>query len=171
MSFVRQSEEVYVSDADITTVSAADIAFLKARAAENPRRRVRLCAHRDVSDTLHEMLIVHMKGTYVQPHKHVAKSESFHIIEGRLKILLFDDAGRHTRTIQLSEPAGGASFFYRLASPTFHSVVPETDFVVFHEVTNGPFDRRETVAAAWAPKDDDAAAGTRFLNDFLRVSR
>jgi cupin fold WbuC family metalloprotein len=171
MSFIRQSDEVYVSETDVTTVTGDDIAFLKARAAENPRRRVRLCAHRDTADRLHEMLIVHMRGTYVQPHKHLGKSESFHVIEGRLKVLLFDDDGRHTRTVQLSEPNGGASFFYRLAAPTFHSVVPESEFVVFHEVTNGPFDRRETIAAPWAPSETDAAAGARFLAGIVGEQR
>ena len=172
MKFARHaSEEVYYTTSAITTVTAEDIAFVKARAAENPRRRARLCAHPDDTDPLHEMLIVHMRGIYVQPHKHVGKSESFHVIEGRLKVLLFDDEGRHTRTIQLSEPSGGASFFYRLASPTFHSVVPETEFVVFHEVTNGPFDRRETIAALWAPAETDVAAGARFIAGLLGEQR
>lgn len=164
MTFFRQSAEVYYTTSDVTTVSAQDIAFLKARAAENPRRRARLCAHRDVSDPLHEMLIVHMRGSYVQPHKHLGKSESFHMVEGRLKIFLFDDEGRRTATIDMSEPALGASFFYRLASSTFHSVHPETEFVVFHEVTNGPFvPQRDTVSAPWAPSEVDLVGQAVFL--------
>lgn len=163
MNFVRQSEEVYYTTSAITTVSAQDVAFLKARAAENPRRRVRLCAHSQVSDSLHEMLIVHMLGHYARPHKHVAKSESFHLIEGRLKIFLFDDEGRHTGVIDMSEPGGGASFFYRLASSTFHSVYVETDFVVFHEVTNGPFDRHDTIWAPWAPAETDSTGQAAYL--------
>src|SRR5258706_5641644 len=109
------------------------------------------------------MLIVHMRGTYVQPHKHVGKSESFHVIEGRLKVLLFNDEGRHTRTIQLSEPNGGASFFYRLAPPTFHFLVPETEVRVFHGATDGPFHSRATNAAPWAPPATPASARTRVM--------
>ena len=163
MIFIRQSEEVYYTPSAITTVSDQDVAFLKARAAENPRRRVRLCSHPNVSDPLHEMLIVHMQGHYARPHKHVAKSESFHLVEGRLKIFLFDDEGRHTGIIEMCEAGGGRTFLYRLASSTFHSVYAETEFIVFHEVTNGPFNPRETVWAPWAPKEFDLPGQAAFL--------
>lgn len=163
MTFARRSSEVYYTTSDITTVSAQDIAFLKARAAENPRRRVRLCAHRDVSDPLHEMLIVHMHGHYARPHKHISKSESFHMIEGRLKVFLFDDDGRRTGVIDMSESTGGGALFYRLASSIFHSVFAETEFIVFHEVTNGPFDPRDTMWAPWAPAEADLAGQAVFL--------
>ena len=164
MTFVRHSsEEVYYTTSEITTVSAQDIAFVKARAAENTRRRARLCAHPDVSDPLHEMLIVHMRGIYVQPHKHIGKSESFHMIEGRLKIFLFDDDGRRTGVIEMSEPGGGAVLFYRLTSSTFHCVYAETEVIVFHEVTNGPFNPRDTIWAPWAPSELDLTGQAAFL--------
>ena len=164
MKFARHSsEEVYYTTSAITTVTAEDIAFVKARAAENPRRRARLCAHPDATDPLHEMLIVHMRDIYVQPHKHLGKSESFHMIEGRLKIFLFDDEGRRTGVIEMSEPGGGAALFYRLGSSTFHSVYAQTDVIVFHEVTNGPFNPRETVWAPWAPDEFDLPGQAAFM--------
>lgn len=36
------------------------------------------------------MLIVMAKGSYIRPHKHKNKSESFHIIEGLLDVIVFD---------------------------------------------------------------------------------
>ena len=155
MAFIKESDEVYYTDGPILTVEGSDIQFLKDRARENPRRRVRLCAHPDVNDTLHEMLIVHANSNYVQPHKHLGKSESFHIIEGRLCIVLFDDNGNATGEIPMAEAGSGQAFYYRLSESRFHTVVPLSDWVVFHEVTNGPFDRTETVFAPWAPADDD----------------
>ena len=137
----------------------------------NARRRLRLCAHPDSEDRLHEMLIVHMQGAYVPPHKHLNKSESFHIIDGMLKVFLFDDEGRVTETIQMGEPASGQVFFYRLASPRYHSVLPQSEFVVFHEVTNGPFDHQDTLIAPWAPAENDLAGQNRFTKSLLQSMR
>jgi cupin fold WbuC family metalloprotein len=83
------SEEVIVADEDIVRVSDADIERLKAAAAANPRKRIRICAHDAVDDPLHEMLIVHMSGAYVPPHKHVGKTESMHVVEGIADVVFF----------------------------------------------------------------------------------
>ena len=167
MGFTKLNDEVYVTDGDVTLVTAEDIATLKNSAAGNERKKARLCAHGDVSDRLHEMLIVHVGGAYVPPHKHPGKSESFHIIEGRLKVFLFDNDGNRIQTVQMGELASGETFFYRLSSETYHSVLPESEYVVFHEVTNGPFDRNDMVIAPWAPPDDDTEAQARFILSLL----
>jgi len=57
-----ESAEVRYATDDIVLVDAADVARLNEAAAQNPRRRIRLCAHLGVDDRLHEMIIVHMKG-------------------------------------------------------------------------------------------------------------
>lgn len=160
---IHVSDEVYVARGPVTTVTSRDIALLKAAAAANPRRRARLCAHPDVGDRLHEMLIVLARHAYVPPHKHPHRSESFHMIEGRLKIVLFDDDGRQLETIPMAEPGSGDVFFCRLPSSLYHLVVAETDFVTFHEVTNGPFDLKDTIVASWSPREDDIEGRARFL--------
>jgi cupin fold WbuC family metalloprotein len=162
-NFIKESDEVYRTAGDITKVSSREIAFLKSVAALNERKRVRLCAHPDSSDRIHEMLIVHAKAAYVPPHKHINKSESFHIIEGLLKVFLFDEDGVVVDTIEMGEPISGRPFFYRLSSFRYHSVLPESEFVVFHEVTNGPFDRKDMVIAPWAPAEDDLEGQNKFL--------
>ena len=166
MNFIKESDEVYRTHGTLAKVAGDDVVFLKAQAAKNERRRVRLCAHPDNADLLHEMLIIHVQNTYVAPHKHVNKSESFHIIEGALSVFLFDDQGRVKETIRMGEVGSGRVFYYRLSSSLYHSVMPESEFVVFHEVTNGPFDRRDMIVAPWAPSEDDRDARERF-RDFL----
>ena len=86
-----QNAEVYYSDAAIVTADDAVIAELKRIAAQNPRLRSRLCTHPDPSSGLHEMLIVHHREAYVRPHKHLAKPESFHVIEGTATLLTGPD--------------------------------------------------------------------------------
>lgn len=151
--FRRVNDEVFYTTGDIASVDGAAIGWLKERAAANPRRRARLCAHPGTDDTLHEMLIVHGMDAYVRPHRHLGKSESFHLIEGELSVLILDDAGTVVRRIDMAAPGGDKPFFYRLSAPLFHTVVPRSEPVVFHEVTNGPFRREETKFAAFAPEE------------------
>ena len=163
-----ESAEVrYATDA-VVLVASADVATLKAEAGRNPRRRMRLCAHTGVDDTLHEMIIVHARNTYVRPHKHLGKSESFHVIEGEVDVVLFDEGGAVTDTIEMGSFASGRPFYYRIAAPTFHTLLIRSDVLVFHESTGGPFRRADTMFAPWAPEDGDAAAVARFV-DGLRA--
>ena len=90
-AFKRLNEEVFVSENPVTYISPAQIEALKKLASTNARNRVRINAHKTTDDPLHEMVIVHKKGMYCQPHKHMNKSESFHMIEGELLLILFDD--------------------------------------------------------------------------------
>ena len=167
-----ESAEVrYAADA-IVLVDAADVARLKQEAALNARKRIRLCAHSGVDDRLHEMLIVHTNDTYVRPHKHLGKSESFHVIEGDVDVVLFDDDGGVSDFIPMGAFASGRPFFYRIAAPRYHTLLIRSDVLVFHETTGGPFRRDDTVFAPWAPEDGDAAAVSRFLADLeLRVAK
>ena len=163
MNFIKESDEVYRTRGTLAKVTGEDIAFLKERAAENERKRVRLCAHPDSTDLLHEMLIIHVRNVYVPPHKHINKSESFHIVEGRLSVFLFDNEGRITETIRMGDVGSGRVFYYRLSSSQYHSVLPESEFVVFHEVTNGPFYRQDMIFAPWAPSEEDHRTKKEFV--------
>jgi hypothetical protein len=52
-----------------------------------------------------------------------------------------------------------------MAAPVFHTLIIRSDVLVFHETTNGPFDRRDTVFAPWAPQDGDVNAVSTFMAD------
>lgn len=154
LEYTRIADEVLYTTQVVTRIDRSDIATLKAMAKANARRRVRLCAHPGTEDALHEMLIVHARGNYVPPHRHPGKSESYHVIEGELDVLVFDDAGTVIDVVGLGAPDGAKPFYYRLSAPRFHTVIPRTDWVVFHEITNGPFRREETIFAPWAPGEN-----------------
>jgi cupin fold WbuC family metalloprotein len=162
------NDAVYVADDTIVRVTRRDIARLKELAAGTKRRRVRLCAHRDTHDALHEMLIVLDSATYVRPHRHRNKSESFHVIEGMLTVVVFHEDGRVRATIPLGDYASARPFFYRLGEPSFHTVLVESANVVIHETTNGPFNRVDTEFAPWSPPEDDEKAGRRYLRELSR---
>ena len=160
-----ESAEVRYASDDVVLVDATDVARLKREAEHNPRHRIRLCAHDDVESRLHEMLIVHARDTYVRPHKHLGKSESFHVIEGDVDVVLFDDHGSVTDVIPMGAFSSGRPFFYRIAKPLFHTLLIRSAVLVFHETTGGPFRRNDTEFASWAPEEGDTAGVQRFLAD------
>jgi cupin fold WbuC family metalloprotein len=165
MKYTVYNEEVLLTDETVTRITAEDVAELKSLALKNERRRIRLCAHPNMEDALHEMIIVLPKGTYVRPHKHLGKSESFHIIEGCLKVFMFDDTGNIREELTMGTAGSGKTLFYRLSDSTYHTVVPQSPVVVFHEVTNGPFHREDTAYAPWAPDDRDRAGVVRYRQE------
>ena len=161
----RVSDGVYAADQAVVATARPTVEWLKGVAAGARRRRARLCAHPDAADPLHEMLIALDASTYVRPHRHPGKTESFHVVEGALTVMLFTDDGRVRETIRLGEYASRRPFFYRLAEPAYHTVVVESPMVVIHETTNGPFDRAATEYAAWSPAEEDAEVGRRYLGE------
>jgi cupin fold WbuC family metalloprotein len=156
------SECVLYSGEKIAVVRRVDIEDLKKRAIESSRGKARICAHPDASDPLHEMMIVHNWNAYVRPHKHPGKSESVHMIEGEVDVVFFDESGKLARIVSLGDYRSGKCFFYRIAEPVYHTLIMRSDAVVFHEVTNGPFNPDKTIFASWAPAESDPVAVNRF---------
>ncbi len=158
------NREVLVAEGPLVQVSRADIEFLEIGARLNNRNRMRLCAHSDIEDRIHEMLIVLTEEAYVRPHKHLNKSESGHVVEGQADLIVFDEAGALANVIELGDYASARQFFYRMASPSYHMLLIRSAVFVFHEVTNGPFDRADTVFAPWAPEDANVAERKHFID-------
>ena len=86
-------EGIYYSRHEIPLVDETVIDVLKHAARTNSKRRARFCAHPSAEARQHDMLIVSHRDTYVAPHRHFDKSESFLILEGSATIILFDDRG------------------------------------------------------------------------------
>ena len=148
----KESDEVLYPCEEIVTITSPDLSELLRMAELAPRRRIRLCAHQSIQDEIHEMIIYHPKGTYVQPHKHKAKEESFHLISGEIDCVILDDKG-HVRTVlPMGSHSSGEIFYYRIPADTFHMQIFRED-TFFHEVTKGPFDIKDTICAHWAPSE------------------
>lgn len=164
MKHVKQiNSEVYVAEEPIVQVDRAQMESLKSQAANNPRHRVRLCAHKDSQDRLHEMLIVLTRDVYIRPHKHVNKTESFHVIEGTAIVIFFDNNGGIEEVIYIGDFASGKQFYFRNDDSRYHTQIITSDCLVFHETTNGPFNRADTIFASWSPEESDAAAAKAFV--------
>ena len=149
------NEEVFIAQDEIVRFGLKEIKFIKECALKNPRGRARICAHKKTGDTVHEMLIGIRADSYIRPHKHEKKVESFHLVEGTADIVILSDVGDISDVIELSPKR---SFFYRLAQPRYHTLLINSPVLVIHEVTNGPFDRTQSNLASFSPPEGSDAA-------------
>ena len=159
------SEEVLFTRRRFTTVTRDDLELLKDQASRTRRKRIRLCAHPDVTAAVHEMFIVQPQGAYVRPHKHRGKDESFLLIEGAATVVVFGEDQAVQEVIPMGTVASGRPFYHRMPADVYHTVLIESEVVVYHEATSGPFRKADMVAAPWAPQEEDEAAVSRFMAD------
>lgn len=158
------SDGVIFNTDEVAKVDGAVIGDLKRAALAAPAGTVRLCLHRSTGDAVQEMIIVHRKGAYVRPHKHEGETESFHIIDGAMLVVLFDDDGNEIDRFEMGERPAGGCFVCRLEKGRWHTMIPLTDTVVFLETTAGPFRGAEhNTFADWAPDPGDTAGVDRFM--------
>jgi cupin fold WbuC family metalloprotein len=164
------ADGVYYSRYPLPLVNAEVIAFLKRAAVKSPLRRARFCAHLSPDAEQHDMLIVSHRDTYVTPHRHFNKSETFVLLEGEAEIILFDANGAVEETIKMGPPASSRPFFYRMPPRQFHSLSIESELLVFLENTKGPFSLDDREHADWAPDYKDTENGKAFIASVLRKS-
>ena len=109
------------------------------------------------------MLIAISSASYIRPHRHLDKSESFHVVDGIADVAIFDDSGNVTDVIALGPLASGRAFFYRLSESAFHTLLIRSDVLVIHEVTNGPFAPERTIVAPFAPSEERDEEVRRYM--------
>jgi len=122
---------------------------LKILAQKDPNKRARICLHKNDEEMVQEMIIAFCKDSYIRPHRHIDKSESYHIIEGRIEIIFYNDSGIEIDKVVLSDKMDEHPFLFRISNSDWHTVVPKSDFVIIHEVTKGPFNKNSSEFADW----------------------
>ena len=147
----------------IIEISDADIAALQREARATQRLRARICLHADLENPIHDMVIALCQGTYIRPHRHIGKSETFHSILGSFDVIFFGDDGQVIRKVEMGPFGSGRTSVYRLSAALWHTVIVHGDIAVFHELTNGPFRPDGSEFASWAPVEGDAHGIEQFM--------
>lgn len=133
--------------------------------AKKSQKSVRVCLHNDINDTLHNMIIVHLKGTYIRPHKNVSNSKAYHIIKGRMRIIgILDDGSKVFDMILDKEQP-----LLRIEPNIYLLLLPLTKMVVFHEVAIGPFRQSgpgSQVYAHFSPSGDNKYEIRYFIQKY-----
>jgi len=161
-NFLQKSKSVFYTSKfiDFIELSNHDIKFLVNK-NNLLNKKSRICLHKNENSKIHEMLIMHKTGAYVRPHKHTAKTESFILLKGKLKVIVFNNKGDIFKIIDM-EPIGSSKiFYYKMQKSYFHSFIIEKESFFF-EITKGPFKKNETIFPSWAPDDKDFVSVKKF---------
>ncbi|MFA6189467.1 MAG: WbuC family cupin fold metalloprotein [Sulfuricurvum sp.] len=160
----KETSEVYLSNENHIKINSDDMQNLITLAKKNTRERVRFCSHSSADEIVHEMFIVHPKDAYVRPHKHINKSESMIVLEGEVDYIIFDEYGNISDIESMGDYKSGKTFYTRINSEEYHSLVIHSEWLVFLEITKGPFNKEETLFAPWSPIESESEEIKAFMN-------
>ncbi len=162
----KETAEVYYLGCLQKLLKRQDSEQLQSLLMQSSRNRARFCLHSRKESDLHEMFEMLSKDVYMRPHKQINKCTSYHIVSGMLKLYLFDDGGKIIDIFSLGDFHSGKPYYFRAPKNTYRTLVPESDFVLYHETTTGPFNKADTVFAPWSPIEDDVD-GRKLFKSFV----
>lgn len=164
---MRVSDEVLIATEEITFLSADHIAYLKRMALQSDKKRARICLHRAPEDPVHEMVIAVHKTSFIEPHSHPHKEESLLIIEGSCDVAVFSNNGHVERLVSLGRGLKETRYFYRIAKNLIHGLLLHSEWIVFHEVAEGPLRSDGNLVPSWVPNFTDAEEGNLWLSEYV----
>tara|TARA_A100001011_G_C14154001_1_gene775254 strand:+ start:414 stop:872 length:459 start_codon:yes stop_codon:yes gene_type:complete len=141
MTLLKQNEEVYYLKDKYCDFSDA-FNFLINQSKINVRKTARICFHQNINSPIHQMLICHHKSFFVRPHKHISKDETCIILKGKMKLSFYDTKGNTTKSILLE---ANKKSFIKIEKKLIHSMIMQSNYVIFLEITKGPFKKLETI--------------------------
>ena len=162
MKIKKINNAVYQSEKKLSSFDIKDIKFLKKNLSNSPLMRNRICVHKNISDNIHEMLIVLDKKTYIRPDKHLNKSESLLVIDGHADAIFFNEDGTIKEVLKLGAYNSGDIFYYRMDEPIYHTLLIRSDVFIFKEVTKGPLIESDTISASWSPSEKKTALAQEY---------
>ena len=162
----KLSDGVFRSSGAYSVLTPEYVNLIKEDALANHLKRSRINFHDTDESSVHEMILCLHESTRLNVHRHINKTESFHLIEGVLAVVLFaNDSTGILDTIIIR--SGYSSCFYRLNHSIDHLVVPLSEFVIMHETTSGPFSSDLTIQPIWS-KSTKGKAMIRSIVSNLR---
>ncbi len=163
----NRSGVVYADYEDGISHLASDrVAMERENAHQLDTKRSRICFHRDSKDPIHEMMITFHKDTYVRPHKHLSKTESYLVIDGEIEIVFFDDNSGVKKRVIMGAFASGKDFYLKSISDEWHTVLIKSEYATILEITNGPFVANDCLFAEWAPEIFDKLGIEVFMKKY-----
>ena len=145
------------------------IARVTEGALQSPRRRMNYNFHAGPGDNPHRFLNVMLRGTYVQPHRHLnpPKAEAFLALRGKGCVVTFDDFGAVVERHYIGN--GCAALGVDIGVGVWHTVVVLSEVLVCYEVKPGPWDpANDKEFAGWAPVEG-AREVERYVSGILEV--
>ena len=139
---------------------------IKTEYQKTEKKISRLLLHNSPKDKVQEMIICFGKNTKIYPNCSKGKSESLNVLEGKMKLINFDNDGNVTKKLNM-QPLGSSSdpFLYRFNKCEWHTMVAISELVMVHEILEGPFDNNKSLNPKWVP--DNSESLTEFYKKIL----
>ena len=151
----KESNEVFFIRGNLIQIDKKIISDLVLKCEKSNKKKSRYCFHKDKNSKVQEMIICHKKDYYVRPHKHLDKDESIFVIKGKAKAVFFNNNGDIKKISKLGNFNTNRTFYYKLNSKFFHTLIIQSRYFIFHEVSEGPFKKNKTQFADWSPKKNN----------------
>lgn len=138
------------------------------QAKENSRLRMNYNFHATMDAPIHRLLNALEPGTYLPPHRHRDKEETYLVLRGSLLACFYDEAGNVTERALLNPSEGK----YGLEIPpcTWHSIVALESGTVIFEIKKGPYSPLSPEdLASWAPAASDEEGAKGFMKRMLEL--
>jgi cupin fold WbuC family metalloprotein len=134
---------------------------------ENYYRRynkdVRICLHNNRNSKHHDMIILQQKINFYTPHKHLKKGETYHIIKGSMACVLFNELGKIKKICHLKK-----NDIFRTPINIFHTMLPISKFVIYHESKTGPFlKKNDSIFSSWCKKLTNNKSQINKIKNFV----
>lgn len=120
---------------------------LKEVASRSERSRSRLCLHPSQGDRHQEMLIVMSRDAIERPQRRTIGFDTKIVLEGRAVLHYFASDRSIMRSVELG---GEHARYVHTRGDEFHSLLISSDWFVFLEILEGPFDSNTTEFAPWS---------------------
>ena len=165
--FIKKSMGVYLCTCSWIPITDEILASLEEECRDNLLKRCRINYHLDDQSHVHEMILCLSINTEIQPHSHLCKDESFHIIRGRVAIGLLKEGEAVLSDVCILDADKGP-YFIRIRAGIQHLVVPLSEMCIVHETTQGPFIQNESIVPLWANKEGGADRVRKLRNALVQ---
>lgn len=155
----------FCDNKDFSIILDKHIAFIKEYALRY-NKSSRICLHKNETSDLHNMVIAHVRGGYIRPHKNIFKSKAYQILDGEMRVIGIDDERRKIFDITL-----GNEKMLRIEPNVYLLLLPISNVVVFHEIALGPFVKdgeKAQVYAEFSPKVEEAEKIREFIDFYAK---
>lgn len=150
-----------MSGARVQPIDARLLASVLEGARRSPRRRLNHNFHDTPAEDPNRFLNVMLEGTYVAPHRHltVPKPELFVVLEGRVCVFTFDDAGAIEGRWAIGAGAPEGRIGIDIGAGIWHTLVVLSPHATLVEVKPGFYDAAtDKQFAPWAPREGEPGA-------------
>lgn len=138
------------------------------RAKANSRLRMNYNFHASMDAPIHRLLNALEPGTYLPPHRHTGKEETYLVLRGSLLAFFYDDAGNVTDKVCLNPSEG--KYGLEIPSNTWHSIIALESGTVIFEIKKGPYQPLPSEdLASWAPQTSDTEGIKAFMKRMLEL--